>query len=41
MRTLDLDGIRIDQPVRVVWRGTQPSTAAARHLVDRLPEHVR
>lgn len=41
MRTLELDCIRIDQPVRVVWRGTQPSTAAARHLVDRLPEHVR
>ena len=40
MRALELDEIRINQPVRVVWRGTRPSTAAARHLVDRLPEHV-
>jgi len=40
MRSVDLAGIRINQPVRVVWRGTQPPTAAARHLVDRLPEDV-
>lgn len=40
MRSVEVAGITINQPVRVVWRGTQPPTAAARHLVDRLPEHV-
>jgi DNA-binding transcriptional LysR family regulator len=40
MRSLEIEGIRIEQPVRVVWRGTHPSTAAARHFVERLPAQV-
>ena len=36
LRPLPLEADSITKPVRVVWRGTRPATAAARRLVDQL-----
>jgi DNA-binding transcriptional LysR family regulator len=37
LRVVPVAGVRIEQPVRVVWRGTRPAEAPARRLLD----HVR
>ncbi|MEJ7720758.1 MAG: LysR substrate-binding domain-containing protein [Ilumatobacteraceae bacterium] len=36
LRVVRLADVRIDQPIRVIWRGARPADAAARQLLEHL-----